>query len=97
VLNTALLVCPANLTRNKTTIFLVRYDDRPDVLGTLYSTGVFHPSGELRKPNKNRFWDIFIIPLNLQRFGNAGGILNFTHILHTFCLAGEPDSLLTVY
>ena len=28
-------------------------DDRPDVLGTLYSTGMFHPTGELRKPNEN--------------------------------------------
>jgi hypothetical protein len=30
-----------------------RINDRPDILGTLYSTGMFQPSGEIRKPNKN--------------------------------------------
>lgn len=28
-------------------------NDRPDILGTLYSTGMFHPNGEIRKSNKN--------------------------------------------
>lgn len=27
--------------------------NRPDILGTLYSTGLFLPSGEVRKPNDN--------------------------------------------
>lgn len=28
-------------------------NDRPDILGTLYSTGIFHPTGKIRKPNEN--------------------------------------------
>ena len=28
-------------------------NDRPDILGTLYSAGIFHRNGEIRKPNKN--------------------------------------------
>jgi len=28
-------------------------DNRPDILGTLYSTGLFYRDGRIRKPNKN--------------------------------------------
>jgi len=28
-------------------------DNRPDILGTLYSTGIFYNDGRIRKPNKN--------------------------------------------
>jgi len=27
--------------------------DRPDILGTLYSTGLYNSKGEIRRPNKN--------------------------------------------
>lgn len=33
--------------------------DRPDILGTLYSTGLFLPSGEIRIPNKNPKANLF--------------------------------------
>lgn len=33
--------------------------NRPDILGTLFSTGVFYRSGEIRKPNANPISNMF--------------------------------------
>jgi hypothetical protein len=44
--------------------------DRPDILGTLYSTGLFLPSGAIRKPNKKPISNSFgkLVLKNSKRF-----------------------------